>query len=59
MQQFLAAIVAVLSAFIGIRKRGAAVDDQSLRPIHFIAAALLCVAILIASIITLVRWILP
>jgi Protein of unknown function (DUF2970) len=55
LSRFAAAVLAVLSAFVGIRKRGAAVQDQSLRPIHFIAAAVVCVAVLIALIITLVK----
>ncbi|MGL4231277.1 MAG: DUF2970 domain-containing protein [Casimicrobium sp.] len=55
MRSFLSAIVAVMSAFIGIRKRGAAHHDQQLKPLHFIVAALLCVAILVALLIAIVR----
>jgi hypothetical protein len=55
LSRFIAAVLAVLSAFVGIRKRGAAVQDQSLRPIHFIVAAILCVATLIAVIVTVVK----
>jgi Protein of unknown function (DUF2970) len=52
---FFAAIVAVLSAFIGIRKRGASLVDQGIRPFHIVLAALLCVAALITTIIAIVR----
>lgn len=55
MRDFAAAVVAVLSAFIGIRKKGAALRDGALRPIHFVVAALLCVATLVTCIILLVR----
>ncbi len=59
MRAFVAAVIAVLSAFIGIRKKGAAVRDGSLRPAHIIVAALLCVATLVICIIFLVRSITP
>jgi hypothetical protein len=52
---FLAAIVAVLSAFIGIRKRGASLSDQGIKPLHIVLAAILCVVALIAGIITIVH----
>lgn len=55
MREFAAAIVAVLSAFVGIRRKRAALRDGSLRPHHVIVAALLCVAVLVASIVLLVR----
>jgi amino acid transporter len=52
---FLAAIVAVLSAFVGIRKRGASLADQGIKPLHIVLAAILCVASLIAGIVTIVH----
>jgi Protein of unknown function (DUF2970) len=55
MRGFFAAVRAVLSAFIGIRKRGAANDDQSIKPIHLLFAALVCVALLVTTLIIIVR----
>jgi Protein of unknown function (DUF2970) len=58
MRSFFAAILAVLSAFIGIRKRGSPSNDQSIKPVHIVIAGLLCVAVLVISLITLVRFVL-
>jgi hypothetical protein len=55
MKQFIGAVFAVLSAFVGIRKRSAANKDQALKPIHFVVAGLLCVAVVISLLVTLVR----
>jgi hypothetical protein len=54
---FVAALLAVLSSFIGIRKRSAATEDQQIKPVHIVVAALLCVALLISLLIALVRFI--
>jgi Protein of unknown function (DUF2970) len=58
MRSFFAAILAILSAFIGIRKRGLPSNDQSIKPVHIVIAGLLCVAVLVISLITLVRFVL-
>lgn len=54
---FLAALVAVLSAFIGIRKRGASLADQGIRPQHIVIAALLCAAAFVTTLLLIVRWV--
>jgi Protein of unknown function (DUF2970) len=54
---FIAALLAVLSAFIGIRKRSAATEDQQIKPIHIVVVALLCVVLLVSLLIVLVRFI--
>jgi Protein of unknown function (DUF2970) len=55
MREFFAAILAVLSAFVGIRKRGAALADQGIKPQHIVVAAILCLAMLVVSIVSLVQ----
>jgi hypothetical protein len=54
---FVAAVLAVLSAFIGIRKRSSANADQQIKPLHVVIAALLCVILLVVLIVSLVRFI--
>jgi hypothetical protein len=52
---FLGVAAAVLSSFLGIRKRSAGEHDMArIKPAHVIAAALLCVAIFVAVLVTLV-----
>jgi hypothetical protein len=52
----LQAIGAVLSAFSGIRRgKDSRQDVAKLKPLHIIFAALLCAALLIVGLITLVR----
>lgn len=55
MNALLASFRAVLSAFIGIRKRSDAQVDQSLNPAHVVIVAIICVAVVVASLIALVR----
>jgi Protein of unknown function (DUF2970) len=54
---FVPAVLAVLSAFVGIRKRSKANADQQIKPLHVVAAALLCVIVLVVLIVSLVRFI--
>ncbi len=54
-RNFFAAMIAVLSAFIGIRKRGASFADEGIKPLHIIVAALLCVGIFVGTLIFIVR----
>jgi hypothetical protein len=51
----LASFRAVLSAFIGIRRKSDAQGDQSLNPAHVVIVAIVCVAIVIATLIAIVR----
>ena len=49
---------AVLSAFIGIRKRQAADQDHVvIKPAHIVAAGILCAVLFSAVLVTLVRFI--
>ncbi|BBF87306.1 hypothetical protein DLM_3722 [Aquitalea magnusonii] len=50
-------VLAVLSAFCGIRKRKAVQDDSQLRPWQLIITALLLVLMLIGLLLALARWI--
>jgi hypothetical protein len=52
---FFSAVIAVLSAFIGIRKSGAALADQGIKPLHIVIAGLMCAAILVSTLIFIVR----
>jgi hypothetical protein len=52
---FFQAIVAVLWAFIGIRKGKASLADQGVKPLHFIAAGLIATAIFVITLIAVVR----
>jgi Protein of unknown function (DUF2970) len=54
---FIAAVLAVLSAFVGIRKRSKANADQQIKPLQLVAAALLCVIVLVVLIVSLVRFV--
>jgi Protein of unknown function (DUF2970) len=54
-RNFGAAIIAVLCAFIGIRKRGASLADQGIKPLHIIIAALMCAGIFVSTLIFIVR----
>ncbi len=52
----LRAVAAVLSAFIGIRKRTARDQDlASLTPVHVIVAGLVAAALFVAALVTLVQ----
>ena len=54
---FLRAVGAVLSAFVGIRKRhSAAADFASTRPLHIIAAGILSVALFVGVILLIVQF---
>jgi membrane-associated phospholipid phosphatase len=55
LRKVLAAFLAVLSAFIGIRRKNDAVNDQSLHPAAIVVVALICVALIVASLIGIVR----
>ena len=53
---FFRVVGAVLSAFVGIRKRGS--PDQAhivIKPAHLIAAGVICALLFIATLITVVR----
>jgi hypothetical protein len=50
----LAPFLAVLSAFIGIRRKRDAVNDEALRPAQIIVVALVCVALVVTSLIGIV-----
>ncbi len=52
---FLSALAAVLSAFIGIRRREDAKGDLQLKLAHVVVAGVLCAALLVVLLITLVR----
>ena len=55
---FIHVVGAVLSAFIGIRKRQAADKDHVvIKPAHIIVAGVLCALLFIATLVTLVRFI--
>jgi hypothetical protein len=54
-RSFFAAIVAVLSALIGIRKRGASFADECIKPLHIIVAGLLCVVTFVGVLLMIVR----
>lgn len=54
MRQFGRAILAVLSAFAGVRNSSAA-RPQGLRPHHYIIAGVLMVAVFVAILLTVVR----
>jgi Protein of unknown function (DUF2970) len=54
-RSFFSAVRAVLSAFIGIRRHGAAQQDQAIRPVHLLLAALICVALLVGALVVVVR----
>ena len=55
---FVRVVGAVLSAFIGIRKRQAADHDHIvIKPAYVVAAGVLCALLLIATLVTLVRFI--
>ena len=55
---FLRVLGAVFASFIGIRKRAAGDrDSMSIKPVHVILAGLLGAAILVAVVLTLVRFV--
>lgn len=57
---FFQAIKAVAWAFLGIRKNSDYQSDLStLSPLHFIAVALVGVALFVGGLIALVHWIVP
>jgi hypothetical protein len=51
----LAAVLAVLSAFFGVRKARSHEQVQHLRPGHFIVAGIVLAVLFVATIVTLVR----
>lgn len=53
---FVRVVGAVLSAFVGIRKRQSA-DPLVIKPAHIVAAGVLCALLFIATLVTLVRFI--
>ncbi|MBK8739606.1 MAG: DUF2970 domain-containing protein [Betaproteobacteria bacterium] len=53
---FLRVVGAVLSAFIGIRKKQAADQDHIVvKPAHIVAAGVICGLLFIATLVTVVR----
>lgn len=55
---FLRVVGAVLSAFIGIRKKQSAADDHvTIKPAHIIIAGIIGALLFIATLVTLVRFI--
>lgn len=52
---FLRVVGAVLSAFIGIRKKRAA--DIVVKPAHIVAAGVICGLLFIATLVTVVRFV--
>jgi Protein of unknown function (DUF2970) len=54
---FLQAVVAVLWAFLGIRKGKASLTDQGLKPVHFIVAGLFAGGVFVATLLLIVRFI--
>ncbi|MBV8680905.1 MAG: DUF2970 domain-containing protein [Aquitalea sp.] len=50
-------VLAVLAAFIGIRRHASAQQDGKLRPLQLIATALVLVAGLITLLLVVVNWI--
>jgi hypothetical protein len=56
-RSFSAAIFAVLSAFIGIRRRDASLADQGIKPVHVVVAGLFCVACVVVTLLFIVRFV--
>jgi Protein of unknown function (DUF2970) len=55
---FLRVLAAVFASFLGIRKKAAGERDaMSIKPVHVILAGLLGAAILVALVLTLVRFV--
>lgn len=55
---FIRVLGAVLSAFAGIRKKKAAdLDHVVIKPAHIIAAGIICALLFVATLVTLVRFI--
>lgn len=52
---FFQAVIAVLWAFIGIRKGKNSLADQGIKPVHFIVAGVLATALFVLTLITTVR----
>jgi hypothetical protein len=52
---FIQAVVAVLWAFIGIRKGKNSLADQGVKPMHFVFAGVIATALFVAVLITIVR----
>lgn len=51
----IAAVLAVLSAFFGVRKAAAHEQVKHLRPAHFIAAGIVLAVLFVVTIVTVVR----
>jgi hypothetical protein len=58
LKSLLASLFAVLSAFVGIRRKSDAEADQSLRPWAIVVVAIVCVLVIVATLITIVRFVL-
>ena len=54
-ESFIRVVSAVLSAFVGIRKRPAADRDVAIKPAHVVIAGILAGLVFIAAIVTVVR----
>jgi hypothetical protein len=52
---FVQAVLAVLSAFIGIRKGKSSLADQGVKPAHIVLAGLIAGAVFVATLIVIVR----
>ncbi|MFN3628749.1 MAG: DUF2970 domain-containing protein [Casimicrobiaceae bacterium] len=55
----MSAILAVLSAFVGIRRGGASLAERGVRPVHIVVAGILCAVLLVSTLVTIVRLVLP
>ena len=56
---FFRVVGAVLSAFVGIRKRQAADRDVAIKPAHVVIAGIIAGLVFIAVIVTVVRLVVP
>lgn len=56
---FVTAVLAVLSAFVGIRRGGVPLAERGVRPVHLIVAGIIGAALLVTALVTIVRLILP
>ena len=54
---FFRVVGAVLSAFVGIRKRGSAGQQFVVKPAHLVAATVICALVFIATLIAIVRFV--
>lgn len=55
---FIRVVGAVLCAFVGIRKRDSAYQAHvAIKPVHLVVAGIICALLFIATLLTLVRFI--